>query len=245
MSDIVEAWARSSHCFVRSTDRIIAPMQSSKFILTLLFFLPLVALGACANTSPEPSPIPTPSLTESPRPVESTSPTVTQDVVTPELAESEQVDDQGMFLRVIAPLDESRGYCLDIPGHRSGVRLESPLHVHTCKHGIWNQDGRFDVIALGNGVMRMPYYGLCLQAENSSIGARLLLAECTEAELQTWTLQDSGEIALGAVPEMCITVEEGPGRDAGGPQYLIRSIGLDTCSQQASDRQRWTAVIPR
>ncbi len=98
---------------------------------------------------------------------ESTSPAVTQDVVTPEVAESEQVNDQGEFLRVIAPLDEARGYCLDIPGHMAGVQIESPLHVHTCKHGIWNQDGRFDVSALGNGVIRMPHYELCLQAENA------------------------------------------------------------------------------
>jgi len=136
----------------------------------------------------------------------STSPAVTQDVVTPEVAESEQVNDQGEFLGVIAPLDEARGYCLDIPGHMAGVQIESPLHVHTCKHGIWNQDGRFDVAALGNGVIRMPHYELCLQAENASIGARLLLAECREAELQTWTLQDSGEIALETFPQMCITV---------------------------------------
>ena len=40
--------------------------------------------------------------------------------------------------------------------------------------------------ALHNGVLRMPHYELCLQAENTSNGARLLLAECTEAELQTF-----------------------------------------------------------
>ena len=170
---------------------------------------------------------------------------VMQDVVSPGVAESGQVNDQGVFLRVIAPLDEARGSCLDIPGHMAGVRIESPLQVHTCKHGIWNQDGRFDLAALGNGVIRMPHYEMCLQAQNISIGARLLLGECTEAELQTWTLQDSGEIALEAFPHMCITVEEGPGRDAGGPQYLVNGVGLDTCAQQATDRQRWTTVIPQ
>ena len=170
---------------------------------------------------------------------------VTQDVVTPELAESEPVNDQGAFLRVIAPLDEARGYCLDIPGHMAGVRITSPLQTHTCKHGIWNQDGRFDVAALGNGVIRMPHYELCLQANNTSVGARLFLGECTEAELQTWRLQDSGEIVLEAFPQMCITVSEGPGIDAGGPQYLMKGVGLDTCAQQASDRQRWTTVIPQ
>ena len=205
-------------------------LLSNHLVGTLSTVLAVTVLAAaCANSNDD----------------ESTSPAVAQDVVTPEVAESEQVSDQGVFLRVIAPLDEARGYCLDIPGHMAGVRIESPLQMHTCKHGIWNQDGRFDVVALGNGVLRMPHYQLCLQAENTSIGARLLLAGCTEAVLQTWTLQDSGEIALEASPQMCITVEEGPGRDAGGPQYLMRGVRLDTCAQQASDRQRWTTVIPR
>ena len=205
-------------------------MLFKHFVATLSTTLAVsVLIAACSNSNNDGS----------------TRPAVTQDVVTPEVAESEQVNDQGEFLRVIAPLDEARGYCLDIPGHMAGVKIESPLHVHTCKHGIWNQDGRFDVPAPGSGVLRLPHYALCLQAENMSIGARLLLAECTQSELQTWTFQDAGEIALEASPQMCISVEEGPGRDAGGPQYLVKRVGLDTCAQHASDRQRWTTVIPR
>ena len=184
----------------------------------------LVILAACTNSNED----------------ELTTP-----AATPDVTESERVTDEGVFLRVIAPLDEARGYCLDIPGHASSVRIKSPLQAHTCKHGIWNQDGRFDRAALDNGVLRMPHYELCLQSENTSIGARLLLAECTKAELQTWTLRDSGEIVLEASPQMCITVEEGPGRDAGGPEYLMKVAGLDACGERASDRQRWTTVIPR
>ena len=170
---------------------------------------------------------------------------VAQDAATSDRAESEQVYERDVFLRVIAPLDEARGYCLDIPGHLASVRVESPLQAHTCKHGIWNLDGRFDVAAPGSGVLRMPNYDLCLQAENTSVGARLLLADCIEAELQTWSLLDTGEIVLKSFPQMCITVEDGPGRDAGGPQYRMKAVGLDTCAQQISDRQRWATVIPR
>ena len=167
------------------------------------------------------------------------------DVVTSEVADSKQVNDDSVFLRVIAPLDEPRGFCLDIPGHLSSVQIDSPLQVHTCKHGIWNQDGRFEAASLRIGVLRMPHYEMCLEAENTSIGARLLLAKCNETELQTWTLRDSGQIALVAFPQVCITVEEGPSRDAGGPRYRMNGVGLDTCAQQAIDRQRWMTVKPR
>ena len=114
----------------------------------------LVFVAACSNSTDD----------------EPTSPAVPQDVVTPDAAESEQVNYQGEFLRVIAPLDEARGYCLDIPGHMAGVQIESPLQVHTCKHGIWNHDGRFDVAVLRNGVIRMPDYELCLKAETLRLG---------------------------------------------------------------------------
>ena len=195
-----------------------------KYVLAIILALAaLVIVAACANDDG------------------STSPPVTQVVVTSEVAGP--VD--GVFLRVIAPLDEVRGYCLDIPGHMAGVRLDSPLQAHTCKHGIWNQDGRFDETDLRNGLLRMPHYDLCLQAANDSIGARLILSGCTRGELQEWTLLDSGEIALGVTPQLCISVAEGPGRDAGGPRYLMKGVGLDTCAPHASDRQQWTTVIPR
>ncbi len=216
---------RNIHLLSRHLDE-----SSNRLVVILIAMLTVsVAVAACANSNDG----------------RSASPVIRQDVVASEVAESQPVSDEGVFLRVIAPLDETRGYCLDIPGHLSSVRIDSPLQVHTCKHGIWNQDGRFDAAALRNGVLIMPRYELCLQAEGASMGARLILATCNEVELQTWTLQDSGQIALEAFPQGCITVEEGPGRDAGGPQYRMRGVGLETCVQQADDRQRWTTVKPR
>ena len=96
------------------------------------------------------------------------SPVVTQQIVPTEAAEPEQVDDQGVFLRVIASLDEERGYCLDIPGHLSGVRLGSPLQAHTCKHEIWNLDGRFDVTALANGQVERRLFTVDVDGRNIS-----------------------------------------------------------------------------
>ena len=42
-------------------------------------------------------------------------------------ANAEQV-----FVKAVAPLDEPRGLCLDVPGHRSRVNVDAPLVVHTC-----------------------------------------------------------------------------------------------------------------
>src|SRR5262245_18601635 len=39
------------------------------------------------------------------------------------------------LLRTIQPLDETRGYCLDIRGEGETLRLDEPLQLHTCKYG--------------------------------------------------------------------------------------------------------------
>lgn len=69
---------------------------------------------------------------------------------------------EGDFLKAMAPLDEPRGLCVDIPGHRDRDRVQAPLVVHTCKWNIWNLDERFDGQALARGELRMPAYNLCL-----------------------------------------------------------------------------------
>ena len=173
------------------------------------------------------------------------SPVVTQQIVPMKVAEPEPVDHQGVFLRIIGPLDEERVCCLDIPGHHSGMRLETPMQALTRKHGIWNLDGRFDSAALVNSQVRMPEYELCLEADSASAGASLGLADCGDAETQTWMLQDSSEFALAESQQLCVTIEEGPGIDAGGPQYVRRGGRLETCFPQASDRQRWTTAVPQ
>jgi hypothetical protein len=115
----------------------LAAIMGMALAVSLLF-------AACTNSSSDESP----------------SPVGTQEIVTSESPATEQASKDDVFLRVIAPLDEERGYCLDIPGHLSGVRLDSPLQAHTCKHVIWNRDGQFDVAALSNGTIRMPEYDL-------------------------------------------------------------------------------------
>lgn len=149
-----------------------------------------------------------------------------------------------LFLRVEAAHDEPDGFCLDIVGHLNGVQLQRPLQVHTCKHGIWNRDGIFDVAALEGGALRMPEYDLCIEAASTGAGAELLLKNCNASDLQTWHRAPSGEIALGSAPELCVTIDPGPSRSA-GPVYIARNVGLMPCAPDAADRQQWVFEAPR
>ena len=115
-----------------------------------------------------------------------------------------------LFLRLQAPLDEPKGFCLDIPGHRAGVRLERPLHAHTCKHHMWHRDGIFDTAAFERGALHMPEYDLCVEAASSEPDATVRLKECNASQLQNWQRAASGEFVSGAAPKLCLTVGPGP-----------------------------------
>ena len=150
-----------------------------------------------------------------------------------------------LFLRVIAPHDEPSGYCLDIRGHRDGVRLQSPLQVHTCKNGIWNLDGIFDAGALvERGALHLPHFDLCVEATTARTGADLMLAACEAAGPQKWRQLETGEIVLASNPGLCITMKDGPGQSA-GIRFVRNDVALDRCTQAAADRQRWTFIAPQ
>ena len=95
--------------------------------------------------------------------------------------------EEGQFFRILANLDEPRGYCLDIPGHKSGANTEAPLQLHTCKYGIWHLDEMFHAtpVAAAPGksaknvlMLRMPHYELCVVARRLVEGGPVGLESC-------------------------------------------------------------------
>ena len=158
-------------------------------------------------------------------------------------ANAEQV-----FVKAAAPLDEPRGLCLDIPGHRSRVNIDAPLGVHTCKWGLWNFDERFDGDALAKGELRMPEYGLCVGVSAPAEGTKILLTDCDGPALRRWTFSD-GRLRLAAAPDMCLTIGAGPSRLTPGgrrlaSRHVARSLALEACRDSAKARQTWETVAP-
>ena len=153
-----------------------------------------------------------------------------------------------VLVRTVAPLDEPRGLCIDIPGHRDRVRVSAALVVHTCKWGMWNFDERFDRAALERGHLRMPEYGLCAGVAEAAPGARVTLAECESSELQVWKFS-GGLLRLAAKPGLCMTVgpeasELTPGGRRLPSRHVARSLGLEQCGDKAQDRQVWKLEPP-
>src|SRR6187549_427998 len=92
--------------------------------------------------------------------------------------------DMGL-LRTAQPLDEARGYCLDISGFGATLRLDDPLQAHTCKYGGPLDDQRFEAVA--NAAIKASGYDRCLTAMALEPGARLALRACAPSAAQRWT----------------------------------------------------------
>lgn len=161
-------------------------------------------------------------------------------------ATAQQSRENDVLLRIAAELDEPRGLCVDIPGHRDRVNTRAALMVHSCKWDIWNDDERFDAVRLAKGFLLMPAYDLCAAASSADIGAVIMLTGCDGATLQQWT-HDEGRLRLTAHRHLCLTVgpeasQLTPGGRRLESRHVARSLALETCRTEARKRQSWHTV---
>jgi hypothetical protein len=154
-----------------------------------------------------------------------------------------------VFLKAFYPLDEPRFHCVDIPGHKARVDVGRSLSVHTCKEGIWHKDELFDRAALRQGHLKMPEYGLCIEAGDARDGAPLSLKACGRSALQIWQYENY-RLVLKAHPDKCLTIGPEPSRLTPGGRRLpskhrARSLALAACSKAAFERQLWRLEAPQ
>lgn len=144
-----------------------------------------------------------------------------------------------------SPLDDPRGFCLDIKGYKFSANVERGLQAHTCYsyQGEIAVDQGFDFAQLANQEFYLPNFDICMQAEKDQESADLVLRPCDKSALQQFVLGDDGKIYLKADTNLCVTVSEDNSREGGGgtPVHLIRNISMQKCSDSLSLYQIWTA----
>src|SRR5215470_16278788 len=148
------------------------------------------------------------------------------------------------LLRTIQPLDEPRGYCVDIRGEGQTLQLDEPLQVHTCKYGAPLDDQRFERTA--DGAIRASAYNRCLEAARLQAGAQLLVPPCAAAPIQQWTMA-WGRLSPASRSDLCVTVAGEKGEPAGtptliSPVYHRRDAVLERCdaAREAAQSFRWS-----
>ena len=94
-----------------------------------------------------------------------------------------------MEFQLTDKLDEPRGYCIDIRGHKESAKLNRGLQAHTCYsyQGQIGVDQAFDKASVKLGKFYIPYFNVCMEAEELLKGASLVLNECTNDIKQNFT----------------------------------------------------------
>jgi hypothetical protein len=142
-----------------------------------------------------------------------------------------------------APLDEPRGYCLDIVGHQKKARPEGGLQAHSCYsyQGRLGVDQAFDAARLAAGEFRLPAFAVCVAASALQPGASLALSPCDGSDRQRFSLPSGGHIVPEAAAHLCLTVADGVGRPGGGgkPVHLLRQLTLERCDAARAAHQAW------
>ena len=145
----------------------------------------------------------------------------------------------------IDQMDDQRGFCVDIRGHKSKARINSGLQVHTCYsyQGSISIDQGFDSLELNENKFYLPSFDVCMEAASNTPSATLLLSRCEDEILQEFNWGSNGRIYPLSNKELCLTIAQGKSRKGGGgsPVHLIRNLSLEFCSDTLQSFQMWGA----
>lgn len=140
------------------------------------------------------------------------------------------------LIRLKDDLDDPLGYCIDVRGFGSGIRLDADLQAHSCKSTAADDQAFavLDVPPAGNIVL--VDYDVCLAVAKPESGASILLSSCDDGSvLRQFEWLDDGRLHLlverdASRPKLCIGVADGAGEPAGGRSHLRRDLMLRDCA---------------
>jgi hypothetical protein len=146
-------------------------------------------------------------------------------------------------IQLINKLDDQRGYCLDIRGHKERAKVQRGLQAHTCYsyQGQIGVDQAFEASLVVIGKFYLPAFDVCMTAENSSQGSHLILTRCADQDLQKFDLNSFNEIRLVVNNELCLAVIDEDSREGGGgtPVHLMRRLSLENCATTKDKYKHW------
>ena len=160
-------------------------------------------------------------------------------LLSPNIVLSEAVE-----IYALNQLDEYRGYCLDIKGHKLKARTNKGLQAHTCYsyQGEIAVDQGFDSLKLSQNQFFLPAFDVCMEAKSISISAPVRLSNCSFGDLQKFKLDTMRGIHPVSNSKLCLTVDQGESKKGRGgtPVHLKRNLTLEPCSDKLRPYQIWS-----
>ena len=95
------------------------------------------------------------------------------------LITSPQADDN-VEIYLLNQLDDSRGFCIDIKGHKLKAQINKGLQAHTCYsyQGEISPDQGFNSLKLTKNQFILPSFNVCMEASSLKASTNLKLEKC-------------------------------------------------------------------
>jgi hypothetical protein len=144
-------------------------------------------------------------------------------------------------LKLLNNLDDKRGFCIDIKGHKRKAKIIRGIQAHSCYsyQGKIAVDQGLDANKLKQKQLFFPYFDVCVHPTSSNNPLNLSLIKC--GNTQEFVFIEDNTIRLKNNKNLCLTVAKGNSRHGGGgsPLHLIRNLSMQTCDEQKSIYKTW------
>ena len=153
--------------------------------------------------------------------------------------------DDNVEVYLLNQLDDSRGFCIDVRGHKFKAKINKGLQVHTCYsyQGEISPDQGFSSLKLTKNQFILPFFNVCMEASSLTQSANLRLKKCDRNKLQNFKWSNYDKIHLIGNRKLCLTIDQGQSKKGGGgsPVHLMRNLSLELCTESLNPYQSWGA----
>ncbi|MDC1212735.1 RICIN domain-containing protein [Pelagibacteraceae bacterium] len=158
------------------------------------------------------------------------------------LITTSQADDN-VEIYLLNQLDDPRGFCIDIKGHKFKAQINKKLQAHTCYsyQGEISPDQEFNSRKLTKNQFILTSFNVCMEASSLTSSANLRLRKCDHNKLQNFEWSHNNKIRLIVNRKLCLTVDQGQSKKGGGgsPVHLMRNLSLELCTESLNPYQAW------
>ena len=158
------------------------------------------------------------------------------------LITSSQADDN-VEIYLLNQLDDPRGFCIDIKGHKLKAKINRGLQAHTCYsyQGEISPDQGFNSLKLTKNQFILTSFNVCVEASSLTPSTNLRLRKCDHNKYQNFEWSNKNKIQLVSNRKLCLTVGQEQSKKGGGgsPVHLMRNLSLELCSKSLNSYQAW------
>ena len=137
-------------------------------------------------------------------------------------------------IKLINNLDDKRGFCVDIKGHKNRAKIERGLQAHTCYsyQGDIAVDQGLDANRLKQKELFFPNFNVCVHASSYNKPLSLTLVKCKNT--QEFIFYEDNTIRFKNNTNLCLTVAKKPSIKGGGgsPVHLMRDLSMQICNNK-------------